>query len=119
MISKNRIHYKVKKIFKNENKADNVFNSDNHRHMYRVKNYLNIERIKNRLTQCFTYTYRNQIYDFLVIDKIDSMFDDHDDLFDSMLSLSIYKQFEMQTIYDLFDIRNEMLYLIKTSSESN
>ena len=119
MISKNRIHCKVKKTFKNENKIDSVFNSDNHRHVYKVKNYLNIERIKNRLTQCFIHTYRNQIYDFLMIDRIDSMFNDHDDLFNSMLNLSIYKQFEMQIIYNLFDIRNEMLYLIKTLSKSN
>ena len=119
IISKNRIHCKIKKCFKNENKINNVFNNNNHRHVYKIKNYLNIERIKNRLTQCFIYTYRNQIYDFLIIDKIDSMFDDYDDLFDSMLNFSIYKQFEMQIIYNLLDIRNEMLYLIKTSSKSN
>ena len=87
--------------------------------MYKIKNYLNVERIKNCLIQCFTYTYRNQIYDFLMIDKIDLMLNNHDDLLDSMLNFSIYKQFEMQIIYDLFDIRDEMLYLIKTLSKSN
>ena len=119
MILKSRIHCKIKKTFKNENKVDSVFNSNNYRHVYKVKNYLNIERIKSRLIQCFTHTYRDQIYDFLIINKIDSMFDDYDDLLDLMLNFSIYKQFEMQTVYDLFDIRNEMLYLIKTSSKSN
>ena len=84
-----------------------------------MKHYLNIENIKNRLTQCFTHTYRNQTYNFLIIDKIDLVFDEHDDLFNSVLNFSIYQQFKMQIIFDLFAIQNQKFYLIKSSSNSN
>ena len=54
-----------------------------------------------------------------MIDKIDSMFDEHDDLLDSVLNFLIYQQFKMQIIFDLFAIQNEKFYLIKSSSESD
>ena len=72
-----------------------------------MKHYLNIENIKNCLTQCFIHTYRNQTYNFLIIDKIDLVFDEHDDLFNFVLNFSIYQQFKMQIIFDLFAIQNQ------------
>ena len=63
--------------------------------MYKIKNYLNIKRIKSYLIQYFVYTYRNQTYNFLVIDKIELIINKYNILFNFVLNFLIYKHFEI------------------------
>lgn len=100
-------------------RVEKDFHSDNRRHVYNVNDYLQIDDIKSRLAQCFSHIYRRIIYDFVIINEMISVLENHDFLLDSVLSLSVYKHLNAQTIYELFTVKNVLLYFIFALSKSD
>ena len=93
--------------------------------MYNVKKFFNVNDIKSRLLQCFFYTYRQRIYEFIIVDIVKSVektmnvMNHIEYLIDFMLNFFVYKMFKTQTIYEFFSIMNDLFYFIQTSYESN
>ena len=93
--------------------------------MYNVKNFLNVNDIKNRLLQCFFYTYQQRIYKFIIVnivkfvEKTMNVINHIEYLIDFVLNFFVYKMFKTQTIYEFFSIINDLFYFIQALYESN
>lgn len=96
------------------------FDNEKHRHVYNANDFLNVENIKNRLTQCFFHIYRQHIYEFLIVDVIKSIFMNINEMrqykfqLDFMLVFFVYKLIDRQAIYEFSFVNDDILYLIST-----
>ena len=101
-----------------------VFCSDNRRHVYNIDNYVYFvavnKTLKNQLVQFFFYIYRGNIYAFFVVYTIQNLKKiDNNDVMNFVLKLFVRRRRIIQIIHKIHILNQKKLYFIKTKNEKN
>ena len=92
----------------------------NCRYVHSIENFIRVAEKKTRLTQCFSHQYRENKYEFLIVNMIEKCLNDNlKSLVDFMLDLSVFKLISKQRIYNLWSLSRQNIYLIEASQKSN
>lgn len=103
--------------------AEKAFRSLNRRHIYNVGDYLQVADIKGLLAQCFSHTYREKKYAFVVINPMKQLRQGNDDgdgedaVNDTVLGLPVLARQVRQYIFGLPAIHHDTLYMVDVSNE--
>ena len=105
--------------------ADKAFRSLNRRHIYNVGDYLRVADTKGLLAQCFSHTYREKKYAFLIINPMEELrrggdYDGDetvDAVYDTVLGLPVLARQVRQYVFGLPAIHHDTIYMIDVPNE--